>query len=56
MTTIMVHYLFYFGKIINTSINAHQNQIKKLSLENSGIWNNKIPNYMNFIKKNTLQK
>ena len=27
-----------------------------MSLENSGVWNNKIPNYMKFIKKNTLQK
>ena len=43
-------------KIINASISAHQNKNKKLSLENSFIWNNKIPNYINFIKKNTLQK
>ena len=48
--------VWILGKIINTSISAHQNKNKKQSLENSGIWNNKIPNYINFIKKNTLQK
>ena len=48
--------VWILGKIINTSISAHQNKNKKLSLENSGIWNNKIPNYINFIKKNPLQK
>tara|TARA_Y100000817_G_C16809724_1_gene523681 strand:- start:160 stop:1146 length:987 start_codon:yes stop_codon:yes gene_type:complete len=48
--------VWILGKIINASISAHQNKNKKLSLENSGIWNNKIPNYINFIKKNTLQK
>ena len=48
--------VWILGKIINISISAHQNKNKKLSLENSGIWNNKIPNYINFIKKNTLQK
>ena len=48
--------VWILGKIINTSISAHQNNNKKMSLENSGIWNNKIPMYINFIKKNTLQK
>ena len=48
--------VWILGKIINTSISAHQNKNKKMSLENSGIWNNKIPMYINFIKKNSLQK
>tara|TARA_B100001029_G_C15062993_1_gene460296 strand:+ start:3223 stop:4209 length:987 start_codon:yes stop_codon:yes gene_type:complete len=44
------------GKIINISINAHQNKNKRKSLEDSGVWNNKIPIYLEFIKQNTLQK
>ena len=46
--------VFIIGKIITTSISCHQN--KNTSLEKAGIWKNKIPAYMNFIKKNTLKK
>ena len=41
------------GKIINTSIGGHQN---KNNLEKTGIWRNKIPNYLNFMKHNSLKK
>ena len=44
------------GKIINTSISAHQNINKTSSLEKSGIWKSKIPTYVGFIKQNTLNK
>ncbi len=46
--------VFIIGKIITTSVSCHQN--KNASLEKAGIWKNKIPAYMNFIKKNTLKK
>ena len=46
--------VFIIGKIITTSVSCHQN--KNTSLEKAGIWKNKIPAYMNFIKKNTLKK
>ncbi len=48
--------VWILGKIINVSISAHQNKNKKSSLESSGIWRNKIPTYLGFIKKNTLKK
>ena len=37
-------------------LNKDQNKNKNTSLEKAGIWKNKIPAYMNFIKKNTLKK
>jgi len=46
--------VFIIGKIITTSVSCHQN--KNTSLEKAGIWKNKIPAYINFIKKNTLKK
>ena len=48
--------VFIIGKIITTSVSCHQNKNKNTSLEKAGIWKNKIPAYMNFIKKNTLKK
>jgi DNA polymerase-3 subunit delta len=48
--------VWIIGKIINISISAHQNKNKRKSLENSGVWSNKIPMYLEFIKQNTLQK
>tara|TARA_B100001559_G_C16445416_1_gene596475 strand:+ start:282 stop:1259 length:978 start_codon:yes stop_codon:yes gene_type:complete len=41
------------GKIINISVGSHQD---KISLEKAGIWRNKIPHYLNFIKSNPLKK
>ena len=41
------------GKIINISVSSHQD---KISLEKAGIWRNKIPHYLNFIKSNPLKK
>ncbi len=48
--------VWIMGKIINTSISAHQNINKTSSLEKSGIWKSKIPTYVGFIKQNTLNK
>ena len=48
--------VFILGKIINATVNAHQNKNKSSSLEKSGIWKNKIPAYMNFLKNNALKK
>ena len=45
--------VWILGKIINTSIGGHQN---KNNLEKAGIWRNKIPNYLNFMKHNSLKK
>ena len=45
--------VWIIGKVINTCIGSHQDNI---SLEKAGIWKNKIPNYLNFIKKNPLKK
>ena len=45
--------VWIIGKIINTSIGGHQN---KNNLEKAGIWRNKIPNYLNFMKHNSLKK
>ncbi len=41
------------GKIINTCVGSHQDDI---NLEKVGIWKNKIPLYLNFIKQNPLKK
>ena len=48
--------VWILGKIINVSISAHQNKNKQSSLESSGIWKNKVPIYLEFLKKNTLKK
>ncbi len=48
--------VFIMGKIINAAVSAHQNKNKISSLEKAGIWENKIPAYMNFIKSNALKK
>jgi DNA polymerase III delta subunit len=45
--------VWILGKIINTSIGGHQN---KNNLEKAGIWRNKIPYYLNFMKYNSLKK
>ena len=45
--------VWIIGKIINASIAGHQN---KNNLEKAGIWRNKIPNYLNFMKHNSLKK
>ena len=45
--------VWIMGKIINVSVGSHQD---KISLEKAGIWRNKIPNYLNFIKSNPLKK
>ena len=45
--------VWIIGKVINTCIGSHQDNI---SLEKAGIWKNKIPNYLNFIKKKSTQK
>ena len=45
--------VWIIGKIINASIGGHQN---KNNLEKAGIWRNKIPNYLNFMKHNSLKK
>ena len=45
--------VWIIGKIINTSIGGHQN---KNNLEKAGIWRNKIPNYLNFMKHNSLKE
>ena len=42
------------GSIINTSISMFQN--KKLSLEDLGIWRNKVPGYKKFITKCNIKK
>ena len=48
--------VFIIGKIINTSVSCHQNINKNTGLEKAGIWANKIPAYINFIKQHTLKK
>ena len=45
--------VWIIGKIINASIGGHQN---KNNLEKAGIWRNKIPNYLNFMKHNSLKE
>ena len=45
--------VWIIGKIINTCVGSLQDNV---NLEKAGIWKNKIPNYMNFIKKNPLKK
>ena len=45
--------VWIMGKIINISVGSHQD---KISLEKAGIWRNKIPHYLNFIKSNPLKK
>ena len=41
------------GKIINTCVGSHQDNI---NLEKVGIWKNKVPLYLNFIKQSPLKK
>jgi DNA polymerase III delta subunit len=48
--------VWIIGKIINNSTLAKQNDNPKHSLEKSGIWNNKINNYMQFVKSHSLKK
>ena len=48
--------VWIIGKIVTSSAIAKQNTNPRLSLEKSGIWSNKIPGYMNFIKFHSLQK
>jgi len=45
--------VWIMGKVINISVGSHQD---KISLEKAGVWRNKIPNYLNFIKRNPLKK
>ena len=45
--------VWIIGKIINTCIGSLQDNI---NLEKAGIWKNKIPNYLNFMKKKSLKK
>lgn len=48
--------VWIIGKIVNNSSNARQNKNPRSSLERSGVWGNKITEYMNFIKIHPLQK
>ena len=45
--------VWIIGKIINVSIGTNQD---KMTLEKMGVWKNKIPNYLTFIKKHPLKK
>ena len=45
--------VWIIGKIINVSIGTNQD---KITLEKMGVWKNKIPNYLTFIKKHPLKK
>ena len=45
--------VWIIGKIINTCIGSLQDNI---NLEKAGIWKNKIPKYLNFMKKKSLKK
>ena len=44
------------GKIVNNASNARQNKNPQNSLQKSGVWSNKISDYMNFIKNHSLKK
>ncbi len=48
--------VWYIGKVVNTSAIALQSSDIKSGLADAGIWNSKIPPYINFIKKNSLRK
>lgn len=48
--------VWVIGKVVNTSAIALQSSDIKSGLADAGIWNSKIPSYMNFIKKNSLRK
>ena len=45
--------VWIIGKIINVCIGTNQD---KMTLEKLGVWKNKIPNYLTFIKKHPLKK
>ena len=45
--------VWIIGKIINVCIGTDQD---KMTLEKLGVWKNKIPNYLTFIKKHPLKK
>ena len=47
--------VWIIGRIINVSVVSLQNTNSRKSLESAGIWSNKIPNYLNFIKKISLK-
>ena len=48
--------VWIIGKIINNSTAAKQNSSAQSSLQKSGVWNNKMSSYINFIKIHSLQK
>ena len=45
--------VWIIGKIINVCIGTNQD---KMTLEKLGVWKNKIPNYLTFVKKHPLKK
>lgn len=47
--------VWIISKVINSSSAAKQNSNPRHSLERLKIWNSKIPNYINFIKKHSLK-
>lgn len=44
------------GKIVNNASSARQNKNPQNSLQKSGVWSNKISDYMAFIKNHSLKK
>ena len=48
--------VWIIGKIVNSASYARQNQNPKISLEKSGVWKNKISDYMVFIRHHSLKK